>query len=346
MRIAVPTFNLCIRAAQSALVAKAVGHEIHLVLHLSAAHRQLNERFDSISIFESREQMVAAIGNIAPDIIHVQDRPHQIAYDVLAADWDCPVVYDVHDFASQMVPGRIQPGDEGEWWAIRRASGLVFVSEGHRRYAERTYKKLGPNVVVPSNPCEEFLPKTRAPQLAAAVWEGGLFAEHEGSPRAYIDQRDIIRRFTTTGQACVIHGAQASGDVERAYADAGAIIHAPQLYPALLSELSRYEFGWYGQAEDHDQVHDTLPNKVFEYVGAGIPVLVINAREAGKFIEEHGLGVHVRRPEDLVYAKPRLMGLKPALWERRHEFTREKWITPLWGLYESLTGKKGAPNVA
>ena len=346
MRIAVCSPNVCTRCSQTSLVAKEAGHEIHLVTHHGSVHRQFNERFNSVAAFQSQEQMLTAIGNIDPDLIHIQDRPHRIAYDILTADWDCPVVYDMHDFASQMVPGRVHPGDEGEWWAVRRASALVFVSEGHKRYAEKVLGATQPSAVVPSMVKAEFFPKRRSTHLGAAIWEGGLFTEPDDSPRLYIDQRDIIRRFELIGQVAVLHPALANDDLVQAYAAVGAFLHSPQMYPTLMAELSRYDFGWYGQTLDHDQVHETLPNKMFEMIAAGLPVLVINAREAGKFVEKHGVGIHVRRPEDLIYVKKDLLALRGKMWERRHEFTREKACESLWPLYERLTGKCGRPHAA
>jgi glycosyltransferase involved in cell wall biosynthesis len=347
MRICAVSLNFCIRATQTCLAARAAGHEVHAVVALEACGRQFNGQLDSIATFSTESQMLKAIENTRPDIIHVHDRPHQIPGTVLSREWPCPVVHDVHDMFSCMVPGQTAAEDSPfERDSLLKADGLVFVSEPNLQYAAKRYGQLPPSMVVKSAVSTKFFPPIRFPRIGSAVWGGGLYREDKGTPRNYIDQREIVSRFASVGQSATVYCAPADAGVMEAYAACGAIMAGVQPYVTMLQAYSRYDFGWYGQTEDHQQIHDTLPNKLFEYVAAGLPVLVINAREAGRFVEEQGLGVHIRRPEDVVYVRDRLEALRPTLWEHRYAFTRENECRALWPWYEQLIRAKAGKGKA
>ena len=344
LRLAFVSYNSCVRMRQTALAAMLAGHEAHLLVHRDAALREFNDRFSSLSVFNSPHQLTEGLKNIRPDIILAHDRPHQIvatALDCAKEAGGIPVIHDVHDMFSLMAPGQHNDADEPhEARTLREAAGLVFVSESNRQYAEKKYGPLPPNVVSKSAVLSQFFPSFKMLRVGGAVWGGGLYVESPSSPRFYIDQREIIRRFAGIGQSATIYHAPLDvpgSDAE--YAQAGAILGGMESYLPMLAKYSRYDFGWYGQTTDHPQIHGTIPNKLFEYTAAGIPTLVINASEAGKYVEEQGIGVHIKRPEDLIYVRDRLEALRPKVWARRWAITREKETQCLWELSERLAKK-------
>ena len=346
MKIVAVSSNFCVRATQSCLAAKAVGHQVFLLVQPDAGRRQLNQHFDGISLFNTEAQLDALLRELKPDLIHVHDRPHAIPVLAMKHANGVPVVHDVHDMFSRMVPGGQAPEDSPyEKASILGAQGLVFVSQPNLDYAAAKYGVLPPAVVVRSAVYSTLFPVVRLPRLAGAVWGGGIYLEPPQSPRFYIDQREIARRFIGVGIPASFHYPPTDPPILAAYADTGAVLCGERAYIPLLQEFGRYDFGWYGQVCDHPQIHDTLPNKMFEYIAAGLPVVAINAREAGKYLTEHGLGIHIRRPEDVVYHLDELRQMRQDVWERRWAFTRERECEALWPLYEKLTGKPGKPNV-
>ena len=102
MRIALTAQHLCVRASQMGLAAKRFGHEVHLILHPESMGRQFNEKFDSLQVWHSKEQLAAAIRRVQPDIIHTQDRPHLLTVEVIELGLGIPVVQDVHDMDSML----------------------------------------------------------------------------------------------------------------------------------------------------------------------------------------------------------------------------------------------------
>jgi len=349
MRIAVVSYNCCVRCSQSSLAAQKFGHEVHLVVSHEAAQRQFNDRFASESVYWTPKQLRQAIDNIEPDLIHVHDRPHQIASDVVKAKFGVPVVVDVHDQDSLL--GMPMGSPMNEVVSIQKADGLVFVSEPYREWAEEGLGPLPPSVVVPSMVCEDIMPQLpeRKPRLGGACWEGGLYVHNRGDPRWYIDQREIVKGFTSVGVACCLHSApEGFPDNVGPYTEAGGTVFQPAGYVPLLRLLTQYDFGWYGQAADSqsEQIHRTLPNKLFDYVAAGLPVVVVNAREAARYVEENGLGVAIETPEQIRMHIDRILDMRKSdvIWrEKRMEFTRERAIQPLLDLYDRLVPSKARP---
>ena len=341
MKIVIVSQHLCVRGSQMGLAAKRFGHEVHLALHPESMGRQFNEKFDSLQVWHSKEQLADAIKRVQPDIIHVQDRPHLLTVEVIELGLGIPIIQDVHDMDSMLDMPMGHPLAEAK--SLLRSDGLVFVSQPCLDYAERWLGPLPPAVVVPSATCHSFMPTQRLPHVGGAVWQGGLYPEPPNSPRRYIDQIDIVRSFRNQDQAVFLHPApNGYPDNIRPYAAEGAIVGPPMAYLPLLKTLTRYDFGWYGQTTNAEQIHKTLPNKLFDYIAAGLPVLVIRANEAAKFVTEHGVGLAIDSPDQFGTVKDELLKLRPEVWKKRHELTRERVIHPLLQLYERLAGKTGA----
>jgi hypothetical protein len=58
--------------------------------------------------------------------------------------------------------------------------------------------------------------------------------------------------------------------------------------------LSQHSVGIVGTPYPLSDFADSMPNKLFEYVAAGLPVICINAPEAAKYAEANGLGMGVQ----------------------------------------------------
>jgi glycosyltransferase involved in cell wall biosynthesis len=110
----------------------------------------------------------------------------------------------------------------------------------------------------------------------------------------------------------------------------------------LLEILPEYDFGWAGFNASLNAAHlDTaLPNKLFEYLGCGLPVLTMGHRAMVRLIGERDLGIDVEALDDLAATLQdvNLTGLRRRVAEARFDFTVEANMAPILDLYKTVVG--------
>jgi glycosyltransferase involved in cell wall biosynthesis len=110
----------------------------------------------------------------------------------------------------------------------------------------------------------------------------------------------------------------------------------------LLQILPAYDFGWAGFNASLNAAHlDTaLPNKLFEYLGCGLPVLTMGHRAMVRLIGERGVGIDLEAVDDLAATlrDVDLTGLRRRVAEARSDFTVEANIRPILDLYKTVVG--------
>ena len=130
-----------------------------------------------------------------------------------------------------------------------------------------------------------------------------------------------------------------------AAATPGLSLHHTLPPTALMHELPGYDFGWAGFNAGLNGAHlDTaLPNKVFEYVAAGLPVLTFDHRALARFLETEGLGLRLDSVAGLV-ARLRaldLATLRGRVAAARHGLTVEANIGQVLDLYDETVRAGG-----
>jgi hypothetical protein len=104
--------------------------------------------------------------------------------------------------------------------------------------------------------------------------------------------------------------------------------------------LPRYDFGWAGFNDELNAAHlaTALPNKAYEYLGCGLPVLTLRHRALCRLIREEGVGLSLPSPDDLP-TRLREVDL-PALRRRvaavRERLTVEANIAGVLELYRTV----------
>ena len=106
----------------------------------------------------------------------------------------------------------------------------------------------------------------------------------------HYDLHDIFAAIAAQGIKLDVYPAARA----RSYRDAARRARARALGPAaLMRVLPGYDAGWAGFNAGRNAAHlDTaLPNKAFEYIAAGLPVLTLRHKALARFVEDEGLGV-------------------------------------------------------
>jgi glycosyltransferase involved in cell wall biosynthesis len=306
------------------------------------------------------DDLERAIEEFEPDLIHSHNLPDSLT--VLALELvggDVPVVHDAHDlFSLRRTPyedGLPEPDDplELEKLAIEGSTALVTVSD-EMTAAIRARHRPPPFVeAFPNYALARDLPTSRGSSsnghLAGPpriVYQGTL-----STNGGHYDLREIFTAIVRAGAELDVYASRPAPDYrELADATPGMRFH-DTLPPALLfRELTRYDFGWAGFNASVNGPHlDTaLPNKLFDYLGCGLPVLTLRHRALHRFVEREGVGLSLESPDELGerIREVDLTGLRRRVAAARSRLTVEANIHRIDGLYEAVRAggdRRGAP---
>jgi glycosyltransferase involved in cell wall biosynthesis len=82
--------------------------------------------------------------------------------------------------------------------------------------------------------------------------------------------------------------------------------------------------------------NSTMPNKVFDYMAAGVPTVAINAKETGDFITKHDIGISVDSLEELKDRWGEERKCRKNLIKKRQQFVMDNHISKLEDLYRQF----------
>jgi glycosyltransferase involved in cell wall biosynthesis len=105
--------------------------------------------------------------------------------------------------------------------------------------------------------------------------------------------------------------------------------------------LPRYDFGWAGFNDSRNGEHldVVLPNKAYEYIACGLPILTFPHRTLSEFVQKRGFGSVIRDfgPGEWL---EKAEGLRENVLRRRYDFTIEKNIHRLIDFYQNIINFK------
>jgi glycosyltransferase involved in cell wall biosynthesis len=310
-----------------------------------------DELFDRWMKLDSRPaaEIRQIVDTFRPDVIHSHNLPDELTVAALGvADGRVPVVHDVHDLQSL----RRTPYEDGfpepenplalEKHAIEGSAGLVAVSSELMEVIRTRHSPPPRTLVFPNFALLRDLPE-RLPArdvsghgLPRLVYQGTL-ATNGG----HYDLRELFAAVVQSRVTLDVHAARDVPEYARMAEDVpGLTYHHPLEPTELLQVLPRYDFGWAGFNDALNAAHlDTaLPNKVFEYLGCGLPVITLGHRAIKRFVEREGLGIALESPDEIdgALAGLDLPAVRQRVAEARGALTVEANIRRLTDFYDSL----------
>jgi glycosyltransferase involved in cell wall biosynthesis len=216
---------------------------------------------------------------------------------LVARLWRAKLVYDCHELeteASGLHGFRQRLSKIFERWGMPRADLVCVVSESIRDWYVREYRRTDLAIVRNFPPARSMRRTTRLrealgipPSRRIVLYQGGLETGRglEGAIAAFTEHDD--------GQHClVLLGYGSLEPMARAAAERRNIIKFhPAVRPERLLEFT--ESADVGLCYIDDATLSgqyCLPNKLFEYVAAGLPVVVSPNPELRRFVETTGVG--------------------------------------------------------
>ena len=168
-----------------------------------------------------------------------------------------------------------------------------------------------------------------------AVTGGGTDKLCDEAPFAYYDHRDTAKELQAAGIELHMYPARYETGIE-AHKQFGVTVHEGRPLAKLIPEMQQYRWGLVGNTNRFKQWDVSMPNKLFEYMAAGIPVVVWNAAEAAKFVEREGVGIVVNSAEEIVARNGEAEKCQEAVLAKIKGWTWEANIHRLEKLYAKV----------
>ncbi len=267
-----------------------------------------------------------------------------------------PVVHDIHDLMSvrqtAYEDGLARMENRSIWnqWerqAIENSDAVIAVSDEILDITRRKGYRLPPiTCVYPNYIPERFIPKmllethrNTSDRPIRIVYEG--FVSSNGS---HYDLRHIFQAIAKEGIEVHIYPSRDNPDYGTFAVSLPNIVYHPSLPPErLFKEIAQYDFGWAGFNNTYNTAHlDTvLPNKAFEYIACGLPVISFPHAALKRFLDTQRLGLVVKTISGLAdrLRSPDMAAIRKNVIRRRWDFTVEENIESIVDIYLKLCQK-------
>jgi glycosyltransferase involved in cell wall biosynthesis len=283
-----------------------------------------------------------------PHLIHSHNAPDYLTVSALHTVEETPIIHDLHDSLTMRVTGytpsddeeKIREYAEKEKIANERCDGRIYVSRGVRDYIQRRYD-VDPlsDIVFPNYTPKNLIPDTLLEKLSEEdgethiVYAGTISSKIEGH---HYDLREVFKEIAMQDVHVHVYASR-EDEAYKALADGERCIHyhGHLNQRTLLPELTQYDFGWAGfnDALNSKHLDAALPNKIFEYIACGLPILTFPHKTLKEFVERHRVGVVIRDFDELKEDLEKAQELFNIVNRKRFEFTVEKNIDKLIDYY-------------
>ena len=318
--------------------------------------------------FDCDPQLTAVIDEFAPDLIHNHNLPDVLTVATQRiAGGRVPIIHDVHDFQSlRKTPyedGFPDPDDPiaAERAAVEGSDALITVSDRLLAEIEARYDVPAVHAVFPNYALARDLPaldalpdpaRLPAPVAAGAERERPLRVVYQGTlsiAHGHYDLREIFEAIASSGAELHVFPGRAPMPEYLELAERLPTLTLHETLPSteLLATLPQFDVGWAGFNDTLNDAHlaTVLPNKGFEYVGCGLPILTMEHDALARWVRAEGIGVVIGSVDELprVLAETDFEPLARRTHEIRDRVTIEGAVgTVISRVYEPLLARSAA----
>lgn len=296
----------CIRTHKIAEILCARGIDVSIAYTgepPEVSHPYYANIYSEQNVFFSAKDMVDYVNHSEYDLVHCSNEPDSLTNIMLMTNK--PVVHDTHDFNSLCYKAG---GDmlTLEYLANTKSHGLIYVNEYNLQLAKERYGVDSENaIVIESRPSHAGRPKENLKKLSYidkeihCVYEGSIFE----IPNDIRYMKNIWLKLAESGVHVHFY-TYADPRYCRELEDLHPMIHYEGAVSSvdLLTTLTQYDCGLvlFQELPEQKLILDTaLPNKLFEYIAAGLPIVVGNVKSHREFVEKYKVGAFLDFNKDI-----------------------------------------------
>lgn len=353
MRIGMVAGHACIRVQKMALPLIQRGHTVHLIAKKMPSFFEEYATFTFTPAIDNYIQAIKVLSK-SVDLFHVHNEPSWFV-TAIKEYTDVPVIIDVHDSdVARMTDEQEQALKKAGFTAYRRnveernnfqlSDGLVYPSDSFAGIVQSFYRLKQPQLVLPSYVPRSLFQYNLGEYYGGLVYEGrvDLKEEVDKDPQngySYCEYSELAKKTHELGIQFNIYAVRSDEKFINAYKDI-ALVHEPKEFSKMLKRISRHDWGLVGNIHKTPEWDVALPNKLFEYLAAGVPVVAINAKTCSDLIDDYGIGITVNSLEELKDRWREHEQCRKNVIKYRQEFCMDKNIEGLELLYKAVLQKK------
>ncbi len=337
----------CIRTHKIASVMRESGYNVFLLYTLRPPIEEYDsyrEIYNDIWHFTSVNGMIDFINQSDFDVLHCSNEPDILVN--VALQTSKPVVFDTHDMQSVRTDVDIET-IALEFIANTKAEGNIYTSKAVKEIAEEKFDLSGHEVIAFENMMEKQYDITFHPKLSKVddeihcVYEGGIVGNIRDNHRFF---ENIWLEIASQGIHIHFY-SQSDEEYCRLLDSKSEYLHYEGNIGGkdLIEELTQYDCGlaiFNVTKRNRTFLETGTANKMYEYLNAGLPVVVGDIQSYVDFVNKYKVGIKLDMGGDILKQLCDAIKIKVEKdFLDKHGFTMEAKQKDLINFYERVMKK-------
>ena len=337
----------CIRTNKIAMLMKQKGYKVYLLYTEAPTvdkSKEYEEIYNQVFTVWTQAEIVEFVNRSEFDILHCSNAPDCLG--ALLVNSNKPMVYDCHDMESLQGKNSLAILTL-EHIVNTQSEGVIYTSDGVKDIAIKKFGREDKDIFVLENMIMKQLDRKNYSKLSKkdgeihCVYEGGINGKDINSDRYF---ENIWNKIVAEG--IHIHFYSQSDEhycLELEKKSKYLHYEGNKSTKELVSEMTKYDCGlavFNVNSSNQVFLETGTANKMYEYINAGLPVLVGNVQSYIDFVNRYNVGMYLDLNSDIYRQIEKACKLKiEDDFLEAHSLTMESKLNELEKFYQKIIDK-------